>query len=141
MIFGAKHPFLSEPSMTRANPLSPKSVTFTKHVQCKTVFHAMIWWLTSNSAKDGIWGNVSSTYWAMKGREVLNTVREWAKTNEELHRYEKEWRYLGQIHDTHELTEPQKVVGINLLEELNRHLGSEIEIEGSSYNSALRLRW
>lgn len=82
MIFGVKHPILNEPHYSTADPLSKPSISYTKNVQCKTVLHAMLWWLSSDRAKRNVWGEISKVYWMCKGQEVMKTIYEWADSNE-----------------------------------------------------------
>jgi hypothetical protein len=89
MTFGAKDPFLNEPGLAETSANSPQSISYTKNVQCKAVLHAMLWWLSSDKAKNSVWGEIREIYWAIKGEQVMKTVREWAKINEFLKRCSK----------------------------------------------------
>jgi len=62
---------------------------YNENVQCKNVLYAMLWWLTTERTKKGIWGETSKTYWRCNGAKVLRQVKEWSKTNKLLESYDK----------------------------------------------------
>jgi hypothetical protein len=46
---------------------------YKENVQCKNVLYAMLWWLTSDQAKNGAWGEISRAYWKHNRTEGSET--------------------------------------------------------------------
>ena len=127
MILGTSDPFFNEPSASfKVGDLSSLAMStfYTKNVQCKTVLHAMLWWLYSGVAKDSIWGGISKTYWECKGYEVLQTVRNWARCNEWLRTYDKTiYQRFGNRQQGIFNASSRYSQGKDLVMELEKHLG------------------
>ncbi|RDL38301.1 uncharacterized protein BP5553_02641 [Venustampulla echinocandica] len=78
MILGVANPAENEPLRSSLDP-DPQQIV--KYVQAKTVYYAMLYWLTAENVSKNIWRDIIQMYWICKGKEVLATVREWSKTN------------------------------------------------------------
>jgi hypothetical protein len=88
MVLGCRHPKEDAPSNRPWYQINDETILFTQNAQCKTVFYAMPYWLTSEKARKGIWGEISRKYWMMEGGKVLRALKEAAGSNKLLRGYD-----------------------------------------------------
>lgn len=95
MILGAQVPYINEPGLSMMDS-APAAAAYTLTVQCKTVKYGMIQWLkkleTLNPLAPDIWKDVSAAYWKYNGESVLESVKQWGKSNERLSDYKQDPR-------------------------------------------------
>lgn len=87
MILGALNPMENMPGIRATTGMEDE---YRKHVQCKTVLYAMLFWLESRTSRSSAWKDISATYFKCKGKDILAMVKNWAIKNPLLRAYDKD---------------------------------------------------
>lgn len=93
MILGAPLPLLNEPGLAMLGA-SPDVIEHKRHVQVKTIRHAMIAWLvktepSTEETEPDIWKEFVEAYWKYNHKAVINTVEQWSLENPLIKAYNK----------------------------------------------------
>ena len=92
MILGAPVPYINEPGYHTLGA-STEASRYTMNVQCMTVWFAMISWLSNDKTKEGIWQTIDETFWKFNSTVILDRVRDWARDNNALLKYQCRGHY------------------------------------------------
>lgn len=84
MILGVSDPFENEPGHLLKAETSHFAASYRQKVELHVVQFAILYWLTSESAKRSIWYSIAEQYYSEKRKEVLARVEYLQATNSQV---------------------------------------------------------
>jgi hypothetical protein len=150
MILGAPLPLLNEPGLAMLGN-SPEVIEHKRHIQVKTIRHAMIAWLvkTEPSTEDkepDIWKEIIDAYWKYNHKAVIDTVEQWSLENSLIKAYDKAYfptlsMWAGGFGQPPAVKKPVKTVIEDLAQKLEGLISSRFDegtpTDGSSESRSL----
>ena len=109
MILGVPNPVENVPSLVLSMANAQKAQSYRNQVECNVVLYCMLFWLENETIKRSVWKDISAMYWKHNGNEVLDSVKQRARSNKALRAYDKD---------------NQGRNGVDLVARLEKRLGS-----------------
>ncbi|KAI0050598.1 hypothetical protein FA95DRAFT_1555521 [Auriscalpium vulgare] len=79
-------PYFNEPGYGTANKSNMSSIAYNKNICLQTLKWAMVEWM-QDTHKDGLWADVITSHFTIRGAAIRRTIQTWAKTQPRIQKY------------------------------------------------------